>query len=160
MNKSLCVTLVMAYSLAAAVSQNTAKPVSSDDCESNRERCMESCEKQHKDCDARANSEEQRKWCQQSDEQCSNGCNEAWRKCQENKKGAVNMHLASDRVLLTPVSHEECNAVCTYQGKSGRKYIGISSSDCDSACDDAFNKCSSDNDTPCTKIRCTATNCH
>jgi hypothetical protein len=58
-----------------------------------------------------------------------------------------------------PVSADECYAVCKYKGKSGTTYVGISSSGCDSACDEAKNKCADQDDTPCEKIKCTATNC-
>lgn len=59
----------------------------------------------------------------------------------------------------TPVSTDDCYAVCTYKGNSGTKYIGISNEDCDSACDKASKKCTDNDDGPCTKIKCTATNC-
>ena len=57
------------------------------------------------------------------------------------------------------VSRGECFAVCTYEGSSKRRYIGASSSDCSSACDAAEKKCRDSNDSPCTKIKCTATDC-
>jgi hypothetical protein len=54
---------------------------------------------------------------------------------------------------------DDCYAVCTYQGQSGGRYIGISSDSCDSACGEAEKKCTGNSDGPCTKIRCTATDC-
>jgi hypothetical protein len=57
------------------------------------------------------------------------------------------------------VSTGECYAVCTYEGAK-RKYIGASSGGCDSACEAAEKKCRENRDTPCTKIRCTATDCY
>lgn len=57
------------------------------------------------------------------------------------------------------VSGDECYAVCTYEGTSKRRYIGISSGGCDSACDAAEKKCRDNKDSPCTKTKCTATDC-
>jgi squalene cyclase len=58
------------------------------------------------------------------------------------------------------VSGQDCYAVCTYQGASGSKYIGISSGGCDDACTAASNKCTNNNDAPCSKVKCTSTNCN
>ena len=67
--------------------------------------------------------------------------------------------LALTGPWTTPVSSDDCYAICKYKGASGDTYIGISDKDCSSACDEAKKKCTDGNDSPCTKIRCTATNC-
>ena len=67
--------------------------------------------------------------------------------------------LALTGALAKPVSSSDCYAICKYKGASGDTYIGISDKDCGSACDEARKKCTDDNDSPCTKIKCTATNC-
>ena len=54
----------------------------------------------------------------------------------------------------------DCYAVCKYEGKSGSTYVGASAGGCDSACEAAEKKCSEKEDTPCQKIRCTATDCN
>lgn len=54
--------------------------VAGDDCEKKREACMNSCIKQHEDCDSRGNDSS---YCVKQDKQCSKGCEDAWRKCSE-----------------------------------------------------------------------------
>ena len=64
------------------------------------------------------------------------------------------------RIQARHASSQECYAVCKYKGNSGATYMGVSSSNCDSACTEAENKCLKEKDAPCEKIRCTATNCN
>lgn len=65
--------------------------------------------------------------------------------------------LASAAFVFAPCAiSAECFAICTYRNSSGARFMGISSSGCDSACSEASSKCTGSG---CTRVSCSATNC-
>lgn len=62
--------------------QQKAAPVNSlSDCTQKRERCVESCGKQREACDRNTPNDER---CVKQQNQCEAGCDNAWKKCEEN----------------------------------------------------------------------------
>lgn len=84
---ALAVLLVPSIKVDALVTKATG------DCEQKRELCMDSCRKQHQDCDNKGNDSS---YCAKQDEQCSNGCENAWRRCSE-KQSSSELELDSSK---------------------------------------------------------------
>jgi hypothetical protein len=61
------------------------------DCTDKRERCIESCGKQRQACDRNTPNDAR---CVGQQNQCEAGCNNAWKKCEENSGGKLSSGLS------------------------------------------------------------------
>lgn len=90
MISGLYIMCLLAGSLLAPGPQ-AATPVNSfGDCTDKRERCIESCGKQRANCDRNTPNDPR---CVSQQNQCEAGCNNAWRKCQENSGSKLSTRL-------------------------------------------------------------------